>query len=360
VHLTVANLVYYLIDRGMLTAEAVVADDLMMIDASRRNRNFKVVGASAGLFVKQMRELQPDAALTLRREAACYAFARDDPALGRLMPRLLAYDERRHVLVTELAPDAESLAEHHQRRGSFPADLGRRLGEALGGYHAGAQPILESQAARDLFARQIPVVLSLGRGGHAALGQFAPIGQALSATILQHPEFQRLLDALGEEWRRDSLIHGDMKWDNVLVFPAAAERPDFRIVDWEMADVGDAAWDVGAVFQSFLTAWILSMPLTSGLPPERFVGMAGQPIETLRPVLHAFWRAYGEMRGFTAEESRTQIERCLRFAAARMVWAAVEHRLYASHLDPAMTAMLQVSLNILEAPGRAVAEILNV
>jgi len=51
------------------------------------------------------------------------------------------------------------------------------------------------------------------------------------------------------------------------VFPAA-DGLDFRIVDWEMADFGDAGWTSAAVLQSFFTAWIMSMPIASGLPPE--------------------------------------------------------------------------------------------
>jgi len=360
-HLTVANVAHFLIGRGLLGAEAVVDGDLVVLDASRRNRNFKVVrdGGGGGLFVKQMRELQADAMLTLRREAACYDLARSDPALGRLMPRLVAYDALRHVLVVEMVPEAESLAEHHLRQHSFPPALGQALGEAIGLYHARAAGVAGNEAMQSLFARQVPVVLTLGRDGHAMLGQYGRIGPALSAVIQQHPEFQGLLDALGEEWRFDSLIHGDMKWDNVLVFPVGSETPDFRIVDWEMADIGDAAWDVGAVLQSFLTAWILSMPIASGLPPESYVAMAGQPIEAMRPVMHAFWRAYAGVRGFGAADGRREIERCLRFAAARLVWSAIEQRLYAPGLDPSVAALLQVSLNILKDPGRAVRELLD-
>lgn len=360
-HLNVANLAYYLIERGLLGAGEVVSGNLVVLDASRRNRNFKAIRAGgSGLFVKQMRDLQSDAMLTLRREAACYERARSDPALARLMPRLVVYDPLRHVLVVELVPEAESLAEHHHRRRTFPPALGERLGDALGLFHAQETGVLETAATQGLFARMVPIVLTLGRGGHAALGQYGHIGPALSAVMQQYPEFQRLLDALGEEWRHDGLIHGDMKWDNVLVFPATAETPDFRIVDWEMADIGDAGWDVGAVLQSFLAAWILSMPISSGLPPERYVGMAGQPLETMRPVIQAFWSAYAGVRGFTREQGQHQIQRCLRFAAARLVWATVEHRLYASHLDPSVAALLQVSMNILQDPKRAVAELLDV
>src|SRR5215472_2528638 len=334
-HLTVANLTHFLIGRGLLSPDAVLAGDLIILDASRRNRNFKVIrGAEPGLFVKEMREGLPDAMMTLRREAACYERARDDPALSRLMPRLISYDPARHLLIVELLPDAESLADRHAREKTFPVEIGRMLGEGLGLYHAQAARIVGDDAMRSLFARQIPLVLNWRGRGHAALGQYGGVGPALSAIVQQHPEFQTLLDAIGEEWRFDSLIHGDMKWDNVLVFPTPGGDLDFRIVDWEMADLGDADWDVGAILQSFLTVWILSMPIASGLPPERYVAMAAQPIELLRPVLQAFWKTYAATRGFAEAEYGRALERSMRFGAARLVWSVFEQRLYTTQLDP--------------------------
>ena len=135
---------------------------------------------------------------------------------------------------------------------------------------------------------------------------------------------------------------------------------DFRIVDWEMADFGDAAWDVGAVLQSFLSVWIMSMPIASGVPPEAYVSMAAQPLDAMRPVLKSFWEAYSKTRKFGKDQSNGELERCMRFAAARLVWSAIEQRLYVSQIDPAASALLQVSLNVLKDPARAVRELLNV
>ncbi|HEX3524734.1 MAG TPA: phosphotransferase [Stellaceae bacterium] len=359
-HLNIANLGHFLIGRGLLHPDAILGGDLAILDASRRNRNFKIIrNGGPGLFIKQMREGQPDAMMTLRREAACYERARDDPALSRLMPRLITYDPARHLLIVELLPDAESLADRHARESTFPVEIGRLLGESLGLYHARAGGIVEDEGMRSLFARQVPVVLTWQSGGHAALGRYGGVGPALSAIVQQHPEFQTLLDAIGAEWRFDSLIHGDMKWDNVLVFPTPGGDLDFRIVDWEMADLGDADWDVGAILQSFLTVWILSMPIASGLPPERYVAMAAQPIELMRPVLQAFWKAYAATRGFAEAERGRALERSMRFGAARLVWAVFEQRLYATQLDPGALALLQVSLNILKNPAQALLDLLG-
>jgi Ser/Thr protein kinase RdoA (MazF antagonist) len=359
-HLNAANVAHFLIGRGLLSPESVVRGDLTILDSSRRNRNFRVIrDGTPSLFIKQMRDAQPDAMMTLRREAACYERARDDPALSRLMPRLIAYDSARHLLIVELLPDAESLADRYVRERTLPVEIGRMLGEALGVYHARAAIFAESESERSLFERHVPVVLAWRSRGHAAIGQQGAVGREISSIVRQHPEFETLLDVIGVEWRFDSLIHSDMKWDNVLVFPTSSGELDFRIVDWEMADLGDADWDVGAILQSFLTVWIQSMPVASGLPPERYVAMAAEPIELMRPALQAFWRAYAETRGFAEAERGQTLERSMRFAAGRLVWSAFEQRVHAKQLDAASLALLQVSFNILRDPAQAVRDLLS-
>jgi hypothetical protein len=110
-----------------------------------------------------------------------------------------------------------------------------------------------------------------------------------------------------------------MKWDKVLLFQTPDGGLDFRIVDWEMADLCDADWDVGAVLQSFLAVWILSMPIASGLPPEHYVGMAAQPIEPMRPVLRAFWEAYAStFPALASPRERAKAGSSMRFGAARL------------------------------------------
>jgi hypothetical protein len=79
----------------------------------------------------------------------------------------------------------------------------------------------------------------------------------------------------------------------------------------------------------------------------------------MRPMMRAFWNAYDDARGFGATERQGQLERCLRFSAARLVWSALEQRLYAPQLDQSVAALLQVSLNILQDPPRAVRDLLD-
>ena len=90
-HLTPANLAYFLMDRCLLGADEIVGGRSPILDASRRNRNFKVIRQGApGLFVKQMRDLQTDAMLTLEAGGGLLDLAREIPEVARIMPRLSA------------------------------------------------------------------------------------------------------------------------------------------------------------------------------------------------------------------------------------------------------------------------------
>lgn len=360
-YLNAANLHHYLIGHGLLDTADVVAGDVSVFDQSRRNRNFVVVRRDRpGLFIKQMRPMQDDAIHTLRREAVCYDRASRVPVLGRLMPTLLRYDEARHTLVLELLPDADSLLMYHLRHQRLPPEVGRDLGKALGAYHTHAGALLDDPVLVPLLPRRVPVILTLGRGGHGALAGFGRIGPALSALFSQHIDFQGHLDRLGVDWRFDCLIHGDMKWDNVLIFPAGGGGLDFRVVDWELVDIGDAGWDVGGMLQSFLSAWIQSMPIANGLPPGAYVGLAAQPLDALRPAMRDFWDSYTSARAFDGARRDAELERCMRFAAAKLAWSTAEMHAQATELDPVARATLQVSLNVVADPARAVRELLGV
>jgi hypothetical protein len=116
-HLNVGNLAHFLIGRGLLNTEAIVTGKFTIVDSSRRNRNFKVAcDDRPGLFVKHSRQVQAGAAISLRREAACYELAIDDPVLNRLMPRLMSYDADRNVLITELLGSERRPAATHSSR----------------------------------------------------------------------------------------------------------------------------------------------------------------------------------------------------------------------------------------------------
>ena len=371
-YLTATNLVHYLLERGLATPDSVVDGDFIVAEVGRRNRNFKVIRKDhPSYFIKQIKTSEQQAIATLYREAACYQLARSDEKfapLAELMPTFVEYDPRRYLLIVELLPEGENLTEYHRRLGAFPEEVGAMLGRGLGAYHSEVGRMFGSQTDVSMFPRQVPWILSLHQGSDAMFQQLSGGNTQLVSILRQNPAFQQQLNALREEWTYDSLLHGDMKWDNCLVFrkngqslpPEGEEHPlNFRIVDWELADFGDASWDVGAVFQAYLAFWILSMPVQAGVAPGQYVEQAVYPLEAMQPAMRAFWTTYAEVRGLENQDVRTALERCVRYGAARMVQTVFEYMYMSPQLSTNAVSLLQVSLNILQNPKEAIAELIG-
>jgi thiamine kinase-like enzyme len=157
-------------------------------------------------------------------------------------------------------------------------------------------------------------------------------------------------------WRRDALIHGDLKWENCVVLPPETEdgAPGLRIVDWEMADFGDACWDVGSIFQAYLCFWILSIQAADTAPPERLPQLAQVPLERMQPAMRSFWHAYARTLGADEEDAAERLRRSALYAAARMIQTAWEHTAFVPTVSANVLCIMQVAMNILLRPDDAV------
>lgn len=360
------NVVHYLLQRGFLSFDSAVEGDLMVLEASRRNRNFKVMQQRhPGAFVKQVQEWDPQAIATLQREAWCYSLAKTVPemaALADLLPEFRFYDPQRHVLVLELLSKFESLAEYHVRLGQFPVEIACTLADALGVYHRETKDKLEHLPQASIFPKTVPWILSIHLQQPGWFQSLSAANSQLLGIVKKYDEFATALDRLRAQWQFTTLIHGDIKWDNCLVQPPtdANGKLKLKVVDWELADLGDALWDVGAILQSYLSFWILSMPTWQNAKPEELIAKAPYKLEVLQDAIGAFWRRYTEVAGVPAEKRRECLARSIAYGAVRMIQTAYEALTFASQMNANALYLLQVSLNILLNPEEATRELFGI
>jgi hypothetical protein len=363
-YLTATNLASYLIGRGLIDANSVVDGDFVIIEAGRRNRNFKVLrGKLPGLFVKQISNTASwEPIITLQREAALYAAVSTRPHcshLANLMQDFIDYNPANCSLIIGLVPNGESLLEYHYQLGTYPEEAGEIVGRNLATYHFLPREVLTELSSACAFPWQIPWILTLDPVSFFPLSQFPGSGSMLIAALQQLPALLQCLLALRYEWRYEALIHGDMKWDNLVIGEGVKREPDLRIIDWELVDIGDAAWDVGSVFASYLVDWLLALHAPAQRVPLDFGVEARNRLVQMQPALRKFWTAYTSMRGFGAAAARQYLEKCVRFAAARLVLAVFEFLYGSPQMTAAMLSMLQASQNILLNPTRAASELLG-
>ena len=150
------------------------------------------------------------------------------------------------------------------------------VGRAVGEFHAEARdpgdeapPSLWLRNGVD-FDRPGPTHLRLLSGGGLKLLEALQRSDALLSRL------SALAPPAG-----DQLVHGDLRWENVLVAPGPA--PQVWLVDWEMGGAGEHAWDAGCVAAAAVSAWLQSLPNVPGVPPDRLGAEAAIPMEALTP-----------------------------------------------------------------------------
>jgi aminoglycoside phosphotransferase (APT) family kinase protein len=188
--------------------------------------------------------------------------------------------------------------------------------------------------------------------------QHSAANRQMIQILLRFPEFAAHFDRLAQEWQYHCLIHGDVKWDNCMLINTESGLKA-KIIDWELANWGDPAWDVGCIFAAFLAGWIQALPPSATRVPGQFDAFSERCLAEMQPSVHAFWNAYCAARNLPEAACRSYLVQCLRYGAARLVQTAYEHLQFSSAVDANTYLLLQGSCNMLTRPDEAVEELLS-
>lgn len=358
-NLTVDTAVPYLVARDLVSVASIVDGDLEVVDVGRRNQNLKVVcKAGPSYLVKQPGEGEHATEETVRCEATFYRHCQaehDAADLRGIVPELRRWDEDRCLLVLDLI-DGRPLWSHYAATSApgFSADSSAPLGHALGTLHRVFR--LRSAQPRGWLAglhRAPPWILFAHRPTPEILARLSPANRRVLTLVQRDRPLSTGLDGLRDEWTPDTLIHTDIKGDNVLVATRADGEVLVHLVDWELVQIGDAAWDVGTVLRDFLDYWLLSVPLSGDLTPEQMLEGAQVPLAKLHPATRAFWTAYRGAARLDADDHGSFLLRSVRFAGARLAQGAYDLSASAHQPSNRAVAMLQLAANILADPREA-------
>ena len=349
----------FLIARRLLHERRIVDGDVQVTDCSRRNRNFKIaVAGGDGFLVKQAMEARTRR--WVAQEAAAYRFLYSAPDLAsftRYLPRFYEFDDRAGILVLGLLENSSTVTEHRRRRGRVSARVAGAMGNAVGQLHRFTRLSQGHGTPGWTFGRATEF-LTFHRPNLAAFVGLSRASAQLIATIQESEVFCAQLDALRAAWREDSLIHGDLRWDNWHVLEMRnGGGPDLKIVDWEMAGTGDPCWDVGCILCEYLLAWLRSAPIATDVDPDHFMCLSTFPLSTMQPAIRRFWQSYVRVMELDAPTAGEWLVRSTRFAAARLVQAAFEDAQHATELSDPTIYLLQLSTNMLARPVDAAARL---
>jgi aminoglycoside phosphotransferase (APT) family kinase protein len=357
-----STLTDYLLRRGYIDPRAVVESDLRLVEFRKRNHCYALIRLNGPSYL--VKQGGASGRVGVAAEAHIYRVlaglsTADGETMAPYLPRCYGFDEDEGVLALEYVQGSQTLLDIYEERPYFSLRHARRLARALSTLHrlllrpaGGPAPLLQAMRVLSIHTPQISDLCEMS----ATNRQFVSLIQSV-------PELCSWLDRLKAEWRPSCLINADVKWTNTLVPLGGAARERgwvLKLVDWEFAGVGDPAWDLGSAFHDYLNFWLMSVPMAGTIEPQHFVQAARVKLSSIQPATRALWEAYRSDMRLEEKESERLLARCVRYAAARLLQAGLEHNQSAAALSGNMVYLVQVALKILNHPREAAASLLGI
>lgn len=355
--LTLENVGAFMIERQHVAAADLLNGDVQIVDASRKNTNFSYNSeATASFFVKQ----GDPGNLSVKNEADFLdeIAKRSDAWLRQRLPRRVAYHKDARVLVTRRLDRATVISDFIQERSGLSRQFSRSLGRLFRKVHAipvSAGKLGESD--RPAAASRPPWVLTIHRPTAAGLSEISQANLDVIKILQSCPDACLAYDEVRREWAADlAIIHGDVKFDNCIVYAptAGSARTRVTLVDWEMAKLGDPFWDVGSFFGELIRLWAAHSDDRPGDAPR-----ADVPHDAIKSIARTFWSEYASGLSARGISATAGLHRSLIHASLRLVQTSYEFLQHSTEVYQEAGEMLQLAVNVAEAPALASAQILG-
>jgi Ser/Thr protein kinase RdoA (MazF antagonist) len=236
----------------------------------------------------------------------------------------------------------------------LPTKSAALVGQALATVHTAFSPgAIATNPEFKWLRRGIPWILQVHKPHPELLTSISAANYQTLRIIQSQENLAKQLDALQPLWQHDTIVHGDMKSDNILIVPEDIDGTEQRvyIVDWELIQLGDPAWDIAGALQDFVLFWINSIPPGSEI--GSMLDRARFPIRAIHAPIRAFWRGYRALASKSSHDARGLLSRAIRFSGARLIQSAFERAYTTDALPSAAVLMLQLSANVLSDPEGA-------
>ncbi len=353
------SVIFYLLDKKVLSEQQVVNGDTMVVPYHTRNNIFKILNGGKGkdLFLKQSEALHEAMYKLSKNEAFVYdmIYGSDEYAtLCDHVPQMIHCDSERSILVFEYLSGTINLHEYYFMTKAMETDLAAQQGTILASYH------ITPPAGTDTshFTKQVPWILKAVEWDPFGTFPNEPLKAQLLKYVIEYRNLKQLIGGLRDEWEISCLMHGDIKWANFVLNPADQERRMY-LIDWETSDIGDAAWDVGGLMQSYFSVWIFSSTATVATAPDG-TQLPDYKFDTdkMQASIVSFWKEYAAKRSFNDEEKKKFLVKSAKCAAGRLLQTSIE-AVYGSvtSIEPYHYRCVQAAYNILSNPEYAVSQL---
>jgi serine/threonine protein kinase len=239
--------------------------------------------------------------------------------IGDSLPDLLYFDPGNSILIVNYLSDYFDLFDFYAKKNEFPPVLAKIIGQLLATVHSQTferrdyqeflnnfqmetletnsenQTILEQKKFENSYS-PINIICRLSRITPQVF-QIMPQECLRFFKLYQRfPSLSQAIVELGNSITPCCLVHNDLKLNNILLNSnwIYSESKAIKLIDWERANWGDPAFDVGCILSSYLEIWLDGLTMSSTLSINESLQLATTPLELLQPSLSNLVQSYLE------------------------------------------------------------------
>ncbi len=245
--------------------------------------------------------------LAWRIQLLTQEFASFGDQISMFLPKIRHFDPDSSILVVEYLNEYQDLYHYYTKENQFPIEIARSIGQLLASVHSQTFQRTEYQQFLDQQLDQVAQLKNIEKINPAIdiinrLSRITPsIFQVMPIDCLQFfklyqrfPSLSQAIFDLGNSITPSCLIHNDLKINNILLdlnwdSPTAQI---IKLIDWERADWGDPAFDLGCILGSYLEIWLDGLVISNTLSVNESLQLATTPLELLQPSLFALIETY--------------------------------------------------------------------
>lgn len=358
---TVDNVQEFLQKQKFITNQSFISGDYIATSANRRNRNVQITTLNEGNYlVKQVLDKNSQNATTLKNEILFYNYLKSFRSdLTSMYPEIKYCDKTNIILVLTFYSNALPLWKYYKKRSinDLPFNTIKKIGKIISMLHiAFSDTKIFCDSNLTFLSKELPFAFNINKPEPKLLSYIRPGGVQFIQSIQSCDDIMTIWDAIEKKWELNSIIHGDIKLDNILVIDNDDNTQNegstnIKIIDWEMVQYGDFAWDIAGVLQDFIFWWAISMPNEQSA--EDMVKKAGFPISRLKPGIVSFWEAYCNQSKLSKQYKSTLLSKVILYSGLRTLQTAYEISSKFENIPPIAQILTGIGKSILRNPDEA-------
>ena len=340
--------------------------DLVQIDSiPAKNFNLLVTLSNGSKYLVKQERYDSDGktAGEFLNEWRIQEFLQQFPELGNfraLLPVVLHFDSVNSIMVSKYLDDYGDLADFYAKENVFPIAIASSIGTIIATIH---RSTYNRQEYEDFYknTNTLPInrvkylISKMERVEPEIFGMVPPDVLKFISLYQRYDSLGQVIAELSTAFKPCCLTQNDLKVNNILLHVDSYKSSDsiVPLIDWERANWGDPAFDLGILITTYLVIWLNSLVISNSLTIEESLRLATIPLEKLQPSIAALACTYFDNFPEILEHRPDFLLRVVQFTGFGLIHQVLAMMQNKVPLGNTGIAILQVAKSLLCRPEQS-------